>query len=119
MYYVPHMQTELKKFSGRTLRISVIATIFVVLALNGIASSGFLEHGCSLQQKCAISKSQGATVHSTILKHAQIAVLGQRLFEFHSPVSFLLNGHQDTRPLASLTASIVFTRAPPARCSLS
>lgn len=119
MYYGPHMQTGLKKFSGTPLRITVIATIFVVLALNGVASSGFLEHGGSLQPKCAISKSQSATAHSTTLKHVQIVVLGQRLFEFHSPVSFLLNGHQDPRPQTSLTASIVFTRAPPARSSLS
>lgn len=119
MYYGPHMQTGLKKFSGTPLRIAVIATIFVILALYGVASSGFLEHGGSLQPKCVISKSQSATAHSTILKLPQIVVLGQRLLEFHSPASFLLNGHRDACPLASLTASIIFTRAPPTRSSLS
>ncbi len=109
-----HMHAGLKRFSGNTLRTSVITTMFVILALNGVASSGFLEHGASLQPKCAISKLQGATSHSKILKYAQIVVLGQRAVEFHSPASFLLSGHQDPHPLTSLAASIVSTRAPPA-----
>lgn len=114
MYYVSRMNVSLKLFSDRTLRISIIATIFVILAVNGVIVPGFSSHDDPRQLNCAIAKAQGSAPHSTIVKFAPFIVFGQRVSELNSHLSYLVSSRQQFHPPTSLATTTVSSRAPPA-----
>lgn len=114
MYYGSRMNVSLKFFSDKTVRISIIATIFVILAFNGAIVPSLPHHDDSRQLNCAIAKAQVSAPHSTIVKCAPFIVFGQRAYELNTHASHLVSGHQEFHPPTSLTTTTVSSRAPPA-----